>query len=131
MGLKVSGALALLLIFSGIYFKMYYDRTQAQLDKLRADIVTLEENEKLLKKEIAEQNEAIQEQIRKAQEAYDQINLLNERNQQATTEINVLRQKFAKHDLNYLSLRKPGLIEKIVNKGTADVLSKLEDLTSH
>ncbi len=131
MGLKVSGALALLLIFSGIYFKMYYDRTQAQLDKLRADIVTLEENEKLLKKEIAEQNEAIQEQIRKAQEAYDQINLLNERNQQATTEINDLRQKFAKHDLNYLSLRKPGLIEKIVNKGTADVLSKLEDLTSH
>ena len=80
MGLKVSGALALLLIFSGIYFKMYYDRTQAQLDKLRADIVTLEENEKLLKKEIAEQNEAIQEQIRKAQEAYDQINLLNETN---------------------------------------------------
>ena len=131
MGLKVSGALALLLIFSGIYFKMYYDRTQAQLDKLRADIVTLEENEKLLKKEIAEQNEAIQEQIRKAQEAYDQINLLNERNQQATTQINDLRQKFAKHDLNYLSLRKPGLIEKIVNKGTADVLSKLEDLTSH
>ena len=131
MGLKVSGALALLLIFSGIYFKMYYDRTQAQLDKLRADIVTLEENEKILKKEIAEQNEAIQEQIRKAQEAYDQINLLNERNQQATTEINDLRQKFAKHDLNYLSLRKPGLIEKIVNKGTADVLSKLEDLTSH
>ena len=131
MGLKVSGALALLLIFSGIYFKMYYDRTQAQLDKLRADIVTLKENEKILKKEIAEQNEAIQEQIRKAQEAYDQINLLNERNQQATTEINDLRQKFAKHDLNYLSLRKPGLIEKIVNKGTADVLSKLEDLTSH
>jgi len=131
MGLKISGALALLLIFSGIYFKMYYDRTQAQLAKLRADIVTLEENERLLKVEIEEQNKAIQEQIRKAQEAYDQINLLNERNQQATTEINDLRQKFAKHDLNYLSLRKPGLIEKIVNKGTADVLSKLEDLTSH
>ncbi len=131
MGLKISGALAFLLIFSGISFKLYYDRTQAQLGKLRADIVTLEENEKLLKREIAEQNEAIQEQIRKAQEAYDQINLLNERNQQATTEINDLRQKFAKHDLNYLSLRKPGLIEKIVNKGTADVLSKLEDLTSH
>ena len=110
---------------------MYYDRTQAQLAKLRADIVTLEENEKLLKVEIAEQNKALQEQIRKAQEAYEQINLLDERNQQATNEINDLRQKFAKHDLNYLSLKKPGLIEKIVNKGTADVLSRLEDITSH
>ena len=40
-----------------------------------------------------------------------------------------LRNKFAKHDLDMLSLRKPGLVEKMVNRGTARVFQELEDLT--
>ena len=40
-----------------------------------------------------------------------------------------LRQKFARHDLNNLSLRKPGLIEKIVNKATKEVGNELAQIT--
>ena len=131
MGLKLSAGLAFLLAFSGIAFKLYYDRAEAQIDFLKKEIVTLQENEKILKKEIEDQNEQLQEQLRKSQEQFEQINLLNERNQQASADIANLRSKFAKHDLNYLSLRKPKLIEKIVNKGTAEVLTNLENLTDN
>ena len=131
MGLKVSAAAGVLLLLSGIAFKLYYDKAQAQIASLRQEITTLKQNEQLLKKEIAEQNKQLQEQIKKSQEAFDQINLLNERNQQASADITNLRAKFAKHDLNYLSLRKPKLIEKIVNKGTAEVLNQLENLTDN
>ena len=129
MGFKVSAAAGVLLLLSGIAFKLYYDKAQAQIAALKQEIITLQQNEELLKKEIAEQNEQLQEQLRKSLEQFEQINLLNERNQQANADIANLRSKFAKHDLNYLSLRKPKLIEKIVNKGTAEVLTNLENLT--
>jgi len=131
MGFKVSAAAGVLLLLSGIAFKLYYDKAQAQIASLQQEIITLQQNEELLKKEIAEQNEQLQEQLKKSQEAFEQINLLNERNQQASADIANLRAKFAKHDLNYLSLRKPKLIEKIVNKGTAEVLNQLENLTDN
>jgi len=131
MGFKVSAAAGVLLLLSGIAFKLYYDKAQAQIASLKQEIITLQQNEELLKKEIAEQNEQLQDQLRKSQEQFEQINLLNERNQQANADIANLRSKFAKHDLNYLSLRKPKLIEKIVNKGTAEVLTNLENLTDN
>ena len=40
------------------------------------------------------------------------------------------RKKFARHNLDALSLRKPKLIEKIINKGTSEVLNDLENITS-
>ena len=44
-------------------------------------------------------------------------------------EVNRLKNTFAKHDLNMLSMAKPKLIERIINKGTAKVGRELEALT--
>ena len=44
-------------------------------------------------------------------------------------EVDDIRKKFAKHRLDVLTLRKPKLIEKIINRGTADVLKNLETIT--
>ena len=41
-----------------------------------------------------------------------------------------LQKKLAKHDLNYLSVQKPKLIERIINKGTKDVLNDIQNLTA-
>mgnify|MGYP001568565862 FL=1 len=41
-----------------------------------------------------------------------------------------LQKKLAKHDLNYLSVKKPKLIERIINKGTKDVLNDIQNLTA-
>ena len=38
-------------------------------------------------------------------------------------------QAFARHNLNMLSIRKPGLIEKIINKGTVKVNEELAAIT--
>ena len=43
---------------------------------------------------------------------------------------NQLRNTFARHDLNNLAIAKPGLIEKIVNRGTAKVHQQFVDLTN-
>ena len=40
-----------------------------------------------------------------------------------------IRKKFSKHNLNMLSLRKPKLIENIVNRGTRAVGKDFEKLT--
>ena len=43
---------------------------------------------------------------------------------------NNLKIKFDKHNMNVLSLRKPKLIENIINRGTREVLSELEAITN-
>ena len=40
-----------------------------------------------------------------------------------------IKRSFARHDLNILSIRKPKLIEKIINRGTGDVLNDLKTIT--
>ena len=41
-----------------------------------------------------------------------------------------LAKKFREHDLTMLTLRKPGLIERRVNSGTAKILKDLESTTA-
>ena len=56
--------------------------------------------------------------------------MLETEKQNALREVNKLRQTFAKHDLDNLALNKPGLVEKIVNKGTKNVMNNLVELTT-
>ena len=58
------------------------------------------------------------------------ISELSEANDFARQEVNQLRNTFARHDLNNLAIAKPGLIEKIVNRGTAKVHQQFIDLTN-
>jgi hypothetical protein len=60
----------------------------------------------------------------------EQIRGLEQQNQLATQEVSDLRMKFARHDLNNLSLRKPGLIAKIINKATVEVGNDLKEITN-
>ena len=50
-------------------------------------------------------------------------------NNEANEKVEELRNKFARHDLDMLSIRKPGLVERVVNRGTAQVFADLETLT--
>ena len=54
---------------------------------------------------------------------------MTEKNNEAQLEVNRLKNTFAKHDLNMLSMAKPKLIERIINRGTAKVGKELETLT--
>ena len=60
-----------------------------------------------------------------------QVERLQKENMEAQNEVTRIKKKFSKHDLNVLSMRKPLLMEKIVNKATQKVGEELEQITSN
>ena len=126
---QLSAGLGLALALSLGGFKMYYDKTKAQKDALVTQIKQASENQKLLENTIADQNAQLDQQREKQQAVLLRIEQLTEDHQNAMKEVDTIRKKFAKHNLDVLTLRKPKLIEKIINRGTAEVLNELEAYT--
>jgi chromosome segregation ATPase len=126
---QLSAGLGLALALSLGGFKMYYDKTEAQKDALVTQIKQASENQKLLENTIADQNAQLDQQREKQQAVLLRIEQLTEDHQNAMKEVDTIRKKFAKHNLDVLTLRKPKLIEKIINRGTAEVLNELEAYT--
>ncbi len=119
MGFKLSIILGVLLVASLAGSKYLFD----QLSQSKA-------NQMLLEGKITEQNDSIKQYLAKQEQLSADLGLLETQKQDALREVNKLRQTFAKHDLDNLALNKPGLIEKIVNKGSKQVMDDLVDLTS-
>tara|TARA_R110002167_G_scaffold998_7_gene4410 strand:- start:447 stop:887 length:441 start_codon:yes stop_codon:yes gene_type:complete len=116
------------LLLSGS-FKLYYDKSEAEKEMLATQLQQAMNNQLLLENSIAKQNQQITEQLNKEKETQQQIASLTEKNNEAQLEVNRLKNTFAKHDLNMLSMAKPKLIERIINRGTAKVGKELETLT--
>lgn len=123
MGAKLTLILGALLL-STIAGSSWY------INKLLDEIAILKGNQIALENSIAEQNASIKKYITQQQETQKQLNLLNAKNQEAQREVNKLKNTFAKHDLDNLAIAKPALIQKIVNKGTAQVKKDLIELTN-
>ena len=119
MGYKISMILGVLLVASLAGSKYLFD----QLSQSKA-------NQMLLEGKITEQNDSIKQYLAKQEQLSADLGKLESQKQDALREVNKLRQTFAKHDLDNLALNKPGLIEKIVNKGSKQVMDDLVDLTS-
>ena len=126
---QVAGVLGAALVMCGISFKVYYDRSEAEKDALRAELQTSINNQQVLENTIQDQNNRIAQAIESQKQQQEQIQGLEQKNREAAAEVSSLRQKFARHDLNNLSLRKPGLIERIVNKATKEVGDELAQIT--
>ena len=94
------------------------------------EIATLKANAMILKGKVEEQNASIDNYLAKQKETTDQINALAAQNQEAMREVNQLRNTFQRHSLGNLALAKPGLIEKIINKGTKQVGQDFAALTN-
>ena len=112
----------------GSYF--YINMQKAQLQQLKIELQTAINNQAVLEGAIAQQNEQMQAQLESQRQNQALISELSEANDFARQEVNQLRNTFARHDLNNLAIAKPGLIEKIVNKGTARVNQQFVDLTN-
>lgn len=130
MGFKVAGIIGLLLLASLGSFKMYYDKAEAQRLALVTQLQQSMDNQLLLENSIEKQNQQIADQLSRERDSQVRIADLVSVNSEAQEEVNRLRQTFARHDLNMLSMSKPKLIEKIVNRGTARVGRELEVLTN-
>tara|TARA_R100001163_G_scaffold6284_1_gene7120 strand:- start:5640 stop:6029 length:390 start_codon:yes stop_codon:yes gene_type:complete len=119
MGFKVSLILGGLLVASLAGSTYLFN----QLTQAKANQIVLEDK-------ISEQNESIKQYLAKQEQLSASLGTLEAEKQDALREVNKLRNTFAKHDLDNLALNKPGLIEKIVNKGTKQVMNDLVELTS-
>ncbi len=126
---QLSAALGVGLVLLGGTFKLYYDKTEAEKQALRGELQQAISNQAVLEGEINAQNDEITRQIAREKESLQRINELTDAARVAEKEVADMRQTFARHNLNMLSIRKPGLIEKIINKGTVKVNEELADIT--
>ena len=129
MGLKISAVLGLLLILSLGAFKLYYDKSEAEKETMAVALQQAVDNQLLLENTIKDQNQQMEEQLAREKQSQVRITQLSTANSEAMEEVTELRGKFARHDLNMLSMTKPGLLEKMVNRGTVRVFEELEALT--
>ena len=98
--------------------------------KLQHDNELLKINQVKLEEAVSEQQEVIAMQ----KESFEKIQTANVELNSKVAELNKakneLQNKLAKHDLNFLAVEKPGLIQRIINKGSKDVLNEIETLTA-
>ena len=127
---QISAVLGIALMTTGGAFKVYYDKAQAEKKTMVLEIKQAAENQLILENSIKGLNDQVLQAEEDKKRAFEQINILQEANEEARAEVSNLKNKFAKHDMNVLSLRKPKLIENIINKGTKGVLNDFENLTS-
>ena len=130
MGFKLSIGLGIALVFLAGAFKLYYDKSQAELDSFQIRLEQSIQNQKTLEGTIEEQNNNLKQTIENHNLMIAQVERLQKQNMEAQNEVTDLRKKFSKHSLNVLSVRKPKLIEKIINTGTKEVLKDLEKITN-
>ena len=130
MGFKLSIGLGIALMLVSGAFKMYYDKSQAELDAFHIRLEQSIQNQKTLESTIDQQNNNLKETIKNQDLMIAQVERLQKQNMEAQNEVTDLRKKFSKHSLNVLSVRKPRLIEKIINTGTKEVLKDLEEITN-
>ena len=118
MGFKLSLILGLLLVGSAVYIK-----------SLHTELGTLKGNQVILEDKIEEQNASIDTYLAEQQELYIAIDEIEKQKNQAIKEVNEVRSKFARHDLNSLALAKPKMLEKRVNAASQKILQSLSDIT--
>tara|TARA_R110001599_G_scaffold255391_2_gene455588 strand:- start:5642 stop:6079 length:438 start_codon:yes stop_codon:yes gene_type:complete len=127
---QISAALGVALVVAGGAFKMYYDKSEAEKEAMATQLQQSIDNQQRLENAIADQNEQIEKALIEQKESQERIQSLTVANNEANEKVEELRNKFARHDLDMLSIRKPGLVEKLVNRGTAKVFADLEKLTN-
>ena len=127
---QISAGLTVALVVTGGAFKLYYDKSEAEKEAIAMQLRQSADNQVLLENSIAGLNTQVLQAEEDKTKAFEQISLLQEQNQKAQAEVSKLKSKFDKHNMNVLSLRKPKLIENIINRGTREVLDELEAITS-
>lgn len=93
---------------------------------LKADLATSEANNQKLQDAAAAQGaliESMQKDIAQIQETNKQLAEQNEKQKQ---DVATLSSKFSKRDFGALAAEKPAVVEKLVNRGTANVMRCLE-----
>ena len=129
MGFKLSAGLGLALLLLAGSFKMYYDKTQAEIESFHLQLDRSIQNQKMLEGTIEQQNENLKQTVENHELMISQVERLQKENMMAQNEVTDIRKKFSRNSMDVLSIRKPKLIENIINRGTKSVLDDLKTIT--
>ena len=129
MGFKLSVGLGVALVLVSGAFKMYYDKSQAELDSFHMRLEQSIQNQKTLEGTIEKQNQNLEQTVQNHKLMVAQVERLQKENMVAQNEVTDIRKKFSKHSIDVLSIRKPQLIQNIINRGTKTVLNDLKQIT--
>lgn len=127
---QISGVLGAALVMCGISFKVYYDRSESEKAALKTELQVAINNQAVLEETISSQNKEILDRIETEKQNFQRISELSDAARAAETQVADMRRTFAKHNLNMLSIKKPGLIQKVINKGTLRVNEELASITN-
>ena len=117
-----------LVILAGA-FKMYYDKTEAEIEAFHLQLEQSIQHQKTLESTIEQQNENLKQAVENQEMMISQVEKLTKENMMAQNEVTDIRKKFSRHSMDVLSIRKPKLIENIINRGTKAVLNDLKQIT--
>ena len=126
---QISAGLGLALALTLGAFKFYYDKSQAEIESFHLRLEQSIQNQKMLEGTIQEQNKNLAETVEDQKLMMAQVERLCKENMHAQSEVTDIRKKFSRHSMDVLSVRKPKLIENIINRGTKSVLNDLKTIT--
>ena len=93
---------------------------------IKADLATSEANNQKLQDAIQVQKELIEQMQKDVEQIQETNKQLAEQNEKQRQDVNTLSSKFSKRDFGALAAEKPEVVEKLVNRGTANVMRCLE-----
>ena len=98
----------------------------AYVQKLRADNSVLKINQSKLETAVSENNEVIEQQTNDLKKIRTTLSSLEEEKKKLQADKDNLAKKLGKHDIGELAEKKPGLVEKIINKASDSATRCLE-----
>jgi hypothetical protein len=111
MGLKIAGVMGILMFAMAGAFYWYYNDTQERM-------AILNENNAKLETAVAISEETISTLQADFKKANEELNRVNREFSAIRAQNNVLSEKLSKHDLGVLGASKPGLVQRLINRGT-------------
>ena len=126
----LTGGLGIGLLLLGGAFKLYYDSSQSTIDNLQTQLTTSVANTEKLKTIIEDQNKEIEETLKNHEMVITKIESMQKENIEAQATVDRIKASMASDNLNDISLRKPKLLQNILNKGTKRVADEFNTLTS-
>ena len=119
------------LAIAGLSGWLYYTNMQDTIATLKRDNTVLQSNQQALKDAVASEKEVLE----RTKEQYDvllrEYKELQVANEEAEVYSEQLLKLLTKHDLEYLALRKPGLIENRINNATKNIFADIESITTN
>ncbi len=129
MGFKLAGVMLILLLAMGGIVYWYYNDTQEKLAILHENNAKLETATKVQKQAIEEMEHQVELVSNIAKQTSDQLAESRKKIEEVSNKFNKQSKLLGSRDIGKLAISKARVIEKIIDKGTANVLRCFEILS--